>query len=196
MQQFLQQTLTDGTPLWVVITKDVVLPLFTLAGGVIVFLVWYRRKRIEHKLMHQTKAYEILLDKEMQFYEELILFIDKMEDICLAINEQFYKYKNHEENRILQELENFNTEIEKAFSFIARNEIYASVEIYESSKKLMQIAFRMYLALYGFSCSKNSDNDLKIMEEKMLHDYGGYIKGQNEVKKQIKMYLENISRIK
>ena len=196
MQQFLQKTLTDGTPLWVVISKDVVIPLLTLVGGVVVFCVWYRRKRIEHKLLHKTKAYEILLDKELKYYEELMSLLEKMEKCCVSIIGQLYKYVENEENQFFSEMDAFEKESESACLFVTSNEVYIHNEIAAGAKSLMEIPCQIHMQLYFFAAKHVDGQEHSTVCDKALEMHLIYAKKRGIITEQIKKHLEEISRIK
>ncbi len=200
MQQFFQQTISDGTPLWVVIARDVVLPLLTLVGGTVAFFVWYRRKRIEHKLMHKTRAYEILLDKELACYNEILDVIRSADtQVCETVMETASQSIPITIPIDIKSLDAYRGIIHTVHDVNRRTSIFVNPNIAE---KMLELSHKMGMSLLDlvFIQKADDDTDRDELNEK-INDVVMLLTEITEniiedIEKDIMKHLEEISRIK
>jgi len=200
VQDFLKLTLTDGTPLWVVIVRDIVIPVITIGGGVFAFFAWNRRKKKEHKLMHQTKAYAILLDREMDCYSEIL---DTLRQADKQICETVFEMPAHDlpiqkpvELKTFSNYKKIDNRIQELYK---TTNIYIAPKIAEKIKNLSHKISMAYIRMIIISKAKGSSDKEKIRTkideavELLVYISEDLI---GEIEADIKAHLESISRIK
>ena len=179
MQPFFQQTILDGTPLWIVVSRDVIIPGLAIVGSAIAFSVWYGRKKKEHKLMHQTRAYEILLNKELKCYEELLSLFDNL----IQCGMKLVKFDD-------KGLKKYHSAFQDAYNFFSKNTLYLQDDIKQSIDRYIEQSIKLHHIMLAQNEMPNEEMDDTIAERFDMCGNTLY-----DVKIRIKKHLEDISRI-
>lgn len=199
MQPFFQQSLTDGTPLWIVAIKDVVLPTLTILGGAFAFFAWNRRKKKEHRLMHQTKAYEIILEKEIQCYGEIQNAVYESTKAAMVIADKVEPFVFGRESVIYENCVADIRKQEEIIRMLYRN----TVLLIDKSIAELLLEFQINYMNAGNNMNSCISGALASNKDEMLSN-AGELRNRllnTEIKasiiaSSIKEHLEEISRIK